>query len=309
MLRITNQQLLQFQQLHQTRHSAAAARLQQQVSSGERLHRPSDDPSAQAMILGQQSTIDRLDARIGSIESLRAQLNHSYQSVLDAQQVLTQAKSLAIEGRQETDPDAIEVIAKEVDGLLGQLQAIANRSHDGAALFGGTNLSSEPFVFDATGRLAEYRGSDVNGLAPLTGEPPVLQHRSGVDVFAPAELAGGIGDAFDLLATLRDDLRNAAGVPGDVRDAALGQRLDDLDAMSGHLLEVVGEESVTLRGLDAVQERSEQLLLDARTRLGELQDVDYATALVELQATQLQQQLSLATAVRMFDVSILNFLS
>lgn len=128
--------------------------------------------------------------------------------------------------------------------------------------------------------------------------------RTGTDVVDFADT----GDVFQTVARLRDELRNFDGQnPGEV-SAALGRRLIDFDRLSDHLLGVVGDQAVSLEQLDRIQARAEDRQLLAEQALGLAEGTDYATAALELQQQQTAIQFSLASIVRVFDLSVLNYL-
>lgn len=476
MFRVTQQQMLRLSQQHAARQNVDLLHRQGQVSSGQRIQRPSDDPVGQTVVLRQQALVARLEAKSTNIAAIRARLTTVYQSVTEAHDLMVRAKSLTLQARQETDPQAIEVLAQEVDSLLSQLRTVANANVQGAAVFGGADLDGPSFAGAGTSEWA-YQGGNLPGMARLDGETWVQVHPVGSDVFGPVsslppvfvgstgaavgagvttirgtrnltvehslttfamgaglqpgsdtaadtilgptganvltiddlsgtgaagtialnggpavaftssdtnlvvtgplgeivhidttaitpgfsgtvdltatgtlsidggasstpltfaadqmvvdstdgsvlhidstdvrrigtELVDGASsaDAFQVLAELRDELRNVRQVSPSDRDAALARRLDDLDRIADHLRGVLGEQSTSLERLEGVESRTEQMLLDARGRLAETSETDLPEAILALQSEQLQLQFSLATATQLLNVSVLNFL-
>ncbi len=477
MQRVTFNQLLAYNRAQATRQTANAARLQAQISSGKRIAKPSDDPAGQRLILHQQSVIRSLEATRDAIGTARNQLNTSHRAVLEAQQVFVKAQSLALQGRQATDPAEIEAIAREIDSLLQRLTSIANTRVGGESLFGGDDTLSDPFTTSQPGDIPHYQGSHQSGVRVIGGEslqvlyagsdvfrttgrgdtlilgstgatpangtssargvrelnirhgitsffgtsgiqagtgtgsdtivgPPgahvlTIHDTSGTGTSGTVSLNGGpevaftssdtnlvvtgpageivhldttamtpgfsgtidlaasgfasidggltevpvdfsanqtlidsrdgsvihvntqnvlrsgtdyvdltaTADAFQVLSQLQADLRNLADLPASERDAALSRRLEDIERIQTHLLGIVGEQSVTLQTLDSMQQRTEDLLLSAESRLTEVQGTDYAQAVLQLQAEQTLLQFSLTSAVRLFDFSIIPFLT
>ncbi|MCA9075298.1 MAG: flagellar hook-associated protein FlgL [Planctomycetaceae bacterium] len=142
----------------------------------------------------------------------------------------------------------------------------------------------------------------------LTGEITNLDssnvRRTGDDSLEYA----GTSDAFAALKELRDDIRNLRELPESDRQAALGRRLTEVNRIKDHLLDVVGQQSVTLAHLDDVQTHLEDTQLEFRKQVSETASADITQVALQLQQAQLQLQYTLATASRLFDVSLLDFL-
>jgi flagellar hook-associated protein 3 len=118
----------------------------------------------------------------------------------------------------------------------------------------------------------------------------------------------GTYDAFQALAALRDDLNNTRGLSPTDQAQAISQRASDLDQVSHHLLQVVGQQSADLQNLGALQTQTQNVQLQAQQTVGNLQSADMAGVVVNLQAQQNLLQLTLASTARLYDQSLLNFL-
>jgi len=160
-------------------------------------------------------------------------------------------------------------------------------------------LSTVPLDFSADQTLVDSRDGSV-----------VYLDTSGVRRVADDDVEfTATADIFQALRQFRDDLRNGAGLDNAGVSAAIGRRLDDLERLSDHLLAAVGDQATSLQQLDRLQTRAEDLQLEVTRALSAAEDTDYAAAALELQQQQTQLQFSLASIVRLLDVSVLNYLS
>lgn len=182
--RITPHRQFQVSRLQMQQRTAEAARLQMQVSSGVRVHRPSDDPYGQKVILHQQSAISRIETQLAAVSSTRNTLSAAHVQLLDARQLVSQASTLTMQARQSTDPAERTVIAQQIDSLLGQLERIANAQFQGAYLFSGTSTQTQPFVTDGDGNFV-YQGGAASAANNLAGQGNVTVYSSGQNVFQP----------------------------------------------------------------------------------------------------------------------------
>ncbi|QDT33588.1 flagellin N-terminal helical domain-containing protein [Thalassoglobus polymorphus] len=307
-LRITPHRQLQLSQLHTQGHLSRSNLLQNQISSGERIHRPSEDPEGQRTILNQQAAIARLETQVASIQYSRTYLHQGNVELLDANQLLVQAKSLALEARQSTEQTDLNIIASELDGYLQTLESIANAKLDGRYLFSGATNDTRPFSGIVEGP-TQYHGSQSSGEVVLANVDDVTVFLSGDEVFQHLNETGDARiDIFETIRTLKDDLRNRAHFSQDEWGARIDRRIDELQQSSDHVLNVVGEQSVSLQQFDRLQTRAEDLKHEAQILLSDTQSPDFATAVIQLQEEQNLLQYSLATVTRIFDLSVLDYL-
>lgn len=308
-LRITPHRQLQLSQDYAQEHLSKSNSLQNQISSGERIHRPSEDPEGQRTILVQQQAIARLETEVASIGFARVYLNQANVELLDANQLLVQAKSLALEARQSTEQTELNVIADELDGYLKTLDRIANADLNGRYLFAGAKNDVRPFSGVVKGP-TEYHGSDRQGDVVLPNEDDITAFVSGQETFSfvVSDESERV-DVFETIRGLRDELRSRPDDDAGEWGAKIDQRIDHLDQASDHLLSVVGKQSVSLQQLDRLESRAEDLKLESQTLLTDTQSPDFASAIIQLQEEQNLLQYSLATVTRIFDLSVLDFLS
>lgn len=307
--RITPHRQLELSQTHVQSHFQRSSSLQAQISSGERIQRPSDDPEGQRTLLNLQRDIARLENGLTSIQYAKSQLNQANVELLDANNLLVQAKSLALEARQATESSQLDVIANELDGYLKTLESIANSQLNGRYLFSGSSNDVQPFT-GITDGVPEYHGSQQSGDVVLHNDSDITAFSSGSSVFQFIdEQSNQRTDIFSTIQKLRNDVRNRQTMTSE----EFGQRIDNsilsLDQASDHLLKGVGKQSVSLQQLERLGTRTEDLKLEAEKLQSDVQSPDYAESIVKLQEEQYLLQYSLATVTRLFDLSVLNFLS
>lgn len=156
-----------------TRLNSQAARLQQlqeQLSTGNRLNRPSDDPLAVRNALLQEDRISRLQAGIESTQHAQSRLNQAHVQLRSAHQLFVRAREIALSARQATDTSEQQIFAAEIQGLIDQLINAANASDENGYLFSGTQSDAKPFAIDDTTGLVAYAGNDAATQLYLAGD-------------------------------------------------------------------------------------------------------------------------------------------
>lgn len=201
-LRITPTRQVELGKIRASQHETAAAVLREQISSGVRITRPSDDPRAQELVLDQRAIIGQLETRSEVIDEVRFVLNEAHTQIRQANNYVVQAKDIALQANQITAPVEAEAFALEIDNILSSLGNIANTRHSGRYLFGGTNLQEPPYgdVSSAT----EYSGNVRAGKTYVAGAGHIDTFYSGQEIFSTGQsgttsvtgstgILGGIG--------------------------------------------------------------------------------------------------------------------
>ena len=132
---------------------------QLQLTSGKRVNRPSDDPTAAGRAERALAATARIDAAQRGVDASRALMSQSESALGDAGELLQQAREALVAAGNGSYSDAERKIqADHLRGLRQQILAVANRS-DGADgyLFAGQGSSQPPFL-DAPGGV-QYRGT------------------------------------------------------------------------------------------------------------------------------------------------------
>jgi flagellar hook-associated protein 3 FlgL len=172
-----------------------------QLVSGKRVTRASDDPVQAARAERALAQEARLEARQRSLETSRQTMAQAESALGDALGVM---RELVVQAGNGATGDANrKSIATEMRGLREQLLGIANRQDGlGGYLFAGQGGSGAPFVQGAQG--VEFRGVARGMAATSTDELPLyldgaatwMQAPSGNGVFATS-YAGAVAPAHD----------------------------------------------------------------------------------------------------------------
>ena len=144
------------QQLQRRQNELTEA--QQQLTTGKRVNRASDDPTAAARAERALATVSKVQANQRAVDASRASMVQAESSLGDAGDLLQRARELLVAAGDAAYGDSERKnIAGELRGIRDQLFAVANRD-DGAGsfLFGGQGSAQAPFV-DAPGGV-QFRG-------------------------------------------------------------------------------------------------------------------------------------------------------
>lgn len=270
------------------KQSAELLHIQQQIASGRRILRPSDDPVAAARALEVTQSRDILTQYTANQDSAMSALGLAEGQLESATEILQRVRELIIQaGSPALTAANRQAIAVELRARYDNLMGIANSADgQGQFQFSGYQGSTKPFsgTVDAliAGAEITYAGDDGQRKIQVSATRQMEVSDSGNAVFVRT---GNGESVFKTMATLigQLELNDTTGLTtattkitnaGDnilrVR-AALGSRMNELESL-GYL--------------------NQDLSLQYDQTLSNLQDLDYAKAISDL--TQKQNQLEAA---------------
>lgn len=281
---------------------AQAELLQQQIGTGERLERSSDDPVAAARLrmLSRNERIATVDTR--NSELAEADLSLTDQTLGSIANLVVRVRELAVQASNSTlSDDQRAAIGTEITSLRQNLVLLANsRNIAGHALLGGQAAGA---AYQDTGSGVQFVGTAT--LTPLEiGEgQSVVPGLTGPDVFEFVT-AGGPTDLFTVIGGLATALTGG----GQAAVVASTAALADLDA---GLKKVTTAQTVVggrLNWIDLMTERREatsERVADERSSVG---GADIAVTMSRLQETLTVLEATQASFVKLANLSLFSML-
>jgi flagellar hook-associated protein 3 FlgL len=130
-----------------SRHWNEMTRIQEQIASGSRVLRVSDDPAAGAEIIALQRRSRSLDSYAKNLDRLTLDLELSSAVTQEVSTSLVRAQQLLEQGATGTySSEQRAAIAEEINALLDDIVMLANTEVTGRYLFGGDGAASPPYV-------------------------------------------------------------------------------------------------------------------------------------------------------------------
>jgi flagellar hook-associated protein 3 FlgL len=162
-------------------------KVENELSTGQAINVPSDNPSAASMIMQLNQTLNRQQTYNDTINTTSSQLAQTDTSLGNLTTLLQQAQQIASAdvGSDVTQTQRQSDIAV-VQSLYNQSLSIANQQLNGQYLFGGATGNSQPFV-------------ESNGVVQFTGTAQTLQNN--VDDGIAVSLQANGAQVFGALAS------------------------------------------------------------------------------------------------------------
>lgn len=293
--RITTSQLAASGQSSMSASKAHLARIQQQLTSGSTLTKPSDDPGATAAALrvrGEQ----RVAAQYGrNIDDGLGWLGTLDGAISSAENLTRKAVDLTIQGANggSMSPASREAVAVQLEGLRADLFTTANTSYLGRSVFAGN--SDAGAAFDATYAFTGTTGSTVE--RRISGTDTVT-----VDADGAAAFGTGATSVFATIDGITAALRS-----GDEAAVATG-----LTALQQHMTAITGQHAVVgarYARLEQAKQDNTTTATTLETQRSGLEDVDQARATIDLKSQEVAYQTALAVTARVIQPTLMSFLS
>ncbi|MBI3330020.1 MAG: flagellar hook-associated protein FlgL [Nitrospinae bacterium] len=269
-------------------------KLGEDMASGKRVHKASDDPPTLTRILGFRTTVASLDQFQRTINQATSWQNVSEANLTHIEEVLIRAKEVALSQASDTvSADSRKAAAKQVDALLQEAVQDGNAQFGNQFLFSGRKTNVAPFLSDGT-----YQGDSSTIEVEIDGGTLVTLNTPGDVAFKGVK--GGV-DIFGVLQDLKKALE-ANDRPG------IAAQIDALDRGVNQVLNVRTDVGVRMIRLASEQDKLTGVSEQLTQLLGETEGVDVAKAITDLTQQQFIYQASLAATARTIQPTLLDFL-
>src|SRR5271165_5373647 len=166
-----------------------------QLSSGYRISKPSDDPSAITDVLQLEFDSSRVSQTISNLNAVQGEVNTAEGALQSASSLLDQAQTLGAEGATSTQTAASRtILANQVSQILSQIVSVTNTTFEGRYVFSGDSSQSPSYQLDS---------SSPTGVDQLQSAPSTQL----------AEDSNGVTFAVGLTASEVFDDRDSTGAP------------------------------------------------------------------------------------------------
>ncbi|MEW6522470.1 MAG: flagellar hook-associated protein FlgL [Bacillota bacterium] len=263
--------------------------LQDQLASGRRIQRPSQDPSGTVSAMRLGTALVEIDQYLKNLTDARGWLDAAEHALFGTINALHRASELAVQGATGslTASDR-QALAVEVDQLLLAVMDLANTRHGDNYLFSGHRTDIKPFPSPES-----YQGDQGAILRDVGPGAVMLQVNISGDRAFGASLAA--------LAGLAERLRtnDTVGI-----QESLGHVQAALDSTLARLADVGGR----MQRAEFLETRLHEVKTGVAAVRTNMVDVDMAEVLVHLRAQEAAYQAALGAGARFLSLSLLDYL-
>jgi flagellar hook-associated protein 3 FlgL len=289
------------------RNIAKGAKIQDQLSSGKQLNRPSDSPAGTVSALqlrGETRTslqyTRNADDGLGWLGTLEQTLGSSSTLVNRARDLTVQGLNSTTNGAQ-----ANEALATEIDQIRESLVSYANTRYLDRPVFGGN--TTEPVAYDKDG------GFTGNAYDPADASRTSVSRTVGSNVKVRVDMTGpeAFGDNTDVSAGTTGLFRVLENISAHLRsgdNTALQHDLTSLDKAGNKLKSAISEIGSRYNRITQMKESAQDRLLSVTSQLSDIEDIDLPKTIMDMQLQQTSYQAALAATAKVIQPSLIDFL-
>jgi len=268
------------------------ASLQAQLSSGQQITRPSDDPSGTFRALQLRGDVKRNTQYGANAQDAVGWMSTADSAYSQAVKLAQSARTLVVQGLNTgaTSSASASAIADQLDAIRTSLIQVANTTYNGRPVFGGTTAGN--IAYDSAGN---YVG-DAGAVSRTIGAQATVQiNQTGPQAFGPPG-----SDLFTLLSNISATLRT--------NPSAAAPQLTALDTALSRISSAQAAEGATYQQVQNTQSVQSTTGTSLATQLSNLQDIDLADMSVKVSTANVTYQAALQTTASVRQLSLLNFL-
>jgi flagellar hook-associated protein 3 FlgL len=280
----------------------AATRLtefQRQVSTGKRIEKPSDDPSATLGSIGEHNETAAIDqyTRTTNTVASRLAVVDTVLSDMITQLTSAQVASASARGSSKTQIQR-DAAATELEGIRDTIFSDLTTAFNGTYLFSGSNSTVAPYTRPpGGGPISPYAGSANEMIVDVDQQRAIKITFNGQQITQGADAQDIFVEFDNLIAAVRAG--NVAGI-----DAGM----QALDRMFDRVSTTQGRVGADLRTVDEQKVRLDELKRSSAKRISALEDTNMAEAISGMAQADAAYRAALGAASTVTKQSLMDYL-
>jgi flagellin-like hook-associated protein FlgL len=275
------------------RNLGAVGKLQEQLTSGKQINKPSDSPTGTNRAMqtrSDQAATDQYKRNITDAKGWMDQTDTVLQTMLNQAR---RVRDLTVQGNNTggLSPTSQQALATEVASLRDSLLALANTSNAGRPLFGGTTSGSA--AYNAAGT---YLGNSTLPVERRISDTEKLR----IDLTGPEAFGPAGADLFTVVSNIATDLT--------ANPTALSGHLSSLDGVMNTMMSAVAEIGARSNRIDRAASVNDDRVLTLTSQLAETENVDLPNTIMKLQMQQVGYEAALSATAKALQPSLVDYL-
>jgi flagellar hook-associated protein 3 FlgL len=282
------------------RSNRAMEKYQEQVSSGKKVNKPSDNPVTAVRGMYYRSSLNEIEQYQRNADEGLSWMTTTDEALGEVTSVLQRVRELTVQGLNGTnDQSARNAIAEEIDQLRAHLGEISNSQIGGKYVFAGSDVKTPPFRENPAvpNSPKQFSTNNLESLELQVGPNNNVQ----INVFGKNIFNNdGNGGIFKVLSDIVADFKSTSEPASD--------HLTKLDSQMDNVLGERSEIGARMNRMELSISRLDGLEVSTASLLSKEEDVDISRVIIDLKAQENVQRAALSVGARIIQPSLVDFL-
>lgn len=277
-------------------------KLQEQITSGSKINRPSDDPVVAVKGMGYRTDLNKVEQFKRNMNEVNSWLDTTDESLSQVGEALNRVKELVVQAANDTNTEEDRgKIRAEIEQIKAQLQDVANTKVADKFIFSGTKTHSPLF-----------ENNSINSVS-------TNQNTVNIEVFDGIQLevnTPGL-DMFSKIDTLMNDISTALS-PGHTTNNGtdIGNFLggiangtdDTLSELQNLVLEARADVGARQNRAEMMENRLSIQEINVTKQMSNNEDVDYSEAITKMVTQESIHQAALSVGAKIIQQTLVDFI-
>ena len=329
-MRVTNSMMAKSFLRDVGRNLGALNKLNNQLTSGKEISKPSDNPFKVARSMQLHSDIqankqynENIKDTINWLDTTDTALEQLGNTVQRVRELMVSAGNAAYGSDEKT------AIKDEINERINEMAQILNTSFDGKYIFGGTKTSTKPLGVDVDNlgnNFLKLQGKEGNFLDINSNNPQMLNEIDMIGSRLTVEISQGVtmdynvnavellftkdgeGKSLDVMELMNSIVNNIASDKPEDNDKVVNENLNAIDAVMSNINRLRGEVGSKQNRMESAQSQNEDSNYNMTDILSKTEDIDFAEKTMEVSIMQTVYTASLQTSAKILQPTLMDFL-
>lgn len=270
---------------------------QDELSTGRKLNKPSDDPAGITYSLRYRSELAMNGQYEKNISAAQSQLEHTDTVLGQLNDLVQRVQTLTTQALNGTNPQsALDAINKEVSQIYDQTVILGNDQLNGKYIFNGQLTDKQPY----DNANAQNQDTDTQKF--------YMQMSTGVQIplnITGDEVFGASTDPDNLFKVLKN-IQSALTAPSN--STALSSALGQLNSRYDQIVNIRSEVGARTNRVDLIDQRTQDLTQNLTSLQSNVEDADVAETIMNYNVDQNVYQASLSTGAKIIQPTLVDYL-
>jgi len=330
-MRITNQMMAHNYLADMNTNLTNMQKLNDQISSGKEISRPSDNPYKVARSMQINSDINTNVQYNENIKDTTNWLDTTDSALGQVTNVMQRVRELMVSsGNAAYGSNEKKAISDEINERISEMGQIINTNFDGKYVFGGTKTTSKPLdvVTNPINGGKDLTLIDKNGNElPLDStDPEVLNQIGMINSKLKTEVSQGVsmeynvnaidildfsneaGEKVNVIDLLKDITKNIVSADATDSNKIINENLKGIDNMVTNILKLRAEVGAKQNRMESAATKNEDENYNMTDILSKTEDIDITKKTIEFSMAQTTYQASLQVNAQILPKTLLDYL-